>query len=251
MDYLNNVQGTPMILLHGLFGNLSNWSETINHFKYSQIVLAPTLPLYDKEFGHSGLSSLVEYLKRFLDSIKIKSVILVGNSLGGHVALLFTIKYPHMVEKLVLAGSSGLYENATGVSYPRRNDYNYIKERVEYTFHNPAVATTELVDDVFAVVNDFRKTIGIVKIARSVNKSNVEHLLSEIKIPTQLMWGKQDKITPLEVAYKFHLGIRNSELKLIDHCGHVPMMEQPEIFNHILEQFLTPNNYNLKKVVSG
>jgi len=230
--------GAPIVLLHGLFGNLSNWSHVAFEFTATHRVLIPRLPLYSKPISRKRLNDLVEYVEQFIDAHKLDKPILIGNSLGGHVALLYTFNNPERVERLVLTGSSGLYENSFGGTYPRVRDYTYIREKVANTFYKKEVVTKELVDEVFATVQDKSNTLSIIGLARAAQQDNVEHLLSEIKVSTLLIWGLQDTITPPEVALEFHQHLPHSQIIFLDHCGHVPMMEQPKLFNEHVRKFL-------------
>jgi pimeloyl-ACP methyl ester carboxylesterase len=231
-------KGDVIILLHGLFGSLSNWESVAMEFTSSHRVLIPRLPLFANPITRQGLESLVDYVEEFIQQHALPSVILMGNSLGGHVALLYSWRRPEMVTKLVLAGSSGLYENSFGGSFPRVKDYAYIREKVEKTFYKPEVATKELVDEVFATVQSRVKSLSIIGLARAAQRHNVLSLLPKIEIPTLLIWGLQDIITPPEVAREFHEELPESELIFLDQCGHVPMMEQPKLFNQHVRRFL-------------
>ena len=236
--YIEAGQGETLVLLHGLMGELSNWELVIEQFKDRYHVVIPILPIYDLPILTLGVKALSRYLHRFLKFKGLSQVVLVGNSLGGHVGLVFTVAHQEFVKALVLTGSSGLYENAFGGSFPRRESYDYIKEKVEFTFYDPATATKELVDDVFKTVNDRSRVIRILTMAKSAIRHNMGKELSKITIPVSLIWGKNDKVTPPEVAQEFHELLPNSELNWVDKCGHAPMMEHPEIFNAYLEKFL-------------
>lgn len=231
-------KGQTLVLLHGLMGELSNWEPTIDHFKENYHVVVPILPIYDLPLLTLGVKSLSKYIHRFLKFKKLNQVVLIGNSLGGHVGLVFTASHQEFVKALVLTGSSGLYENAFGGSFPRRESYDYIREKVEFTFYDPATATKELVDEVFKSVNDRSRVIRILALAKSAIRHNMSKELSKITIPVSLIWGKQDKITPPEVAVEFHENFPNSELNWVDKCGHAPMMERPEVFIEFLDRFL-------------
>jgi pimeloyl-ACP methyl ester carboxylesterase len=236
--YIEAGTGETLVLLHGLMGELSNWEQVIERFKDRYHVIIPILPIYDLPILTLGVKALSRYLHRFLKFKSLNQVVLIGNSLGGHVGLVFTVAHQEFVKALVLTGSSGLYENAFGGSFPRRESYDYIKEKVEFTFYDPATATKELVDDVFKTVNDRSRVIRILTMAKSAIRHNMGKELSKITIPVSLIWGKNDKVTPPEVAHEFHELLPNSELNWVDQCGHAPMMEQPEIFNNYLEKFL-------------
>jgi pimeloyl-ACP methyl ester carboxylesterase len=188
-----------------------------------------------KEAGLEGLRTFVE---EFVAEMKLENMIIMGNSLGGHVALLYTLHNPTKVSKLVLTGSSGLFENAMGGSYPRRGSYDYIRERVAYTFYDPEVASKELVDEVFETTKSIPKCMRIVAIAKSAQRNNLANDLPNIVVPTLLVWGLNDTITPPMVGHEFNRLIPNSELKFIDRCCHAPMMEHPERFNELVEEFL-------------
>lgn len=236
--YIEAGSGETLVLLHGLMGELSNWEQVIDTFKDRYRILVPILPIYDLPILTLGVKALSKYVHRFLKFKKLSQVVLIGNSLGGHVGLVFTVAHQEFVKALVLTGSSGLYENAFGGSFPRRESYDYVREKVEFTFYDPATASKELVDDVFKTINDRSRVIRILAMAKSAIRHNMAKELHKITIPVSLIWGKQDKITPPEVAEEFHQTFPNSELNWVDKCGHVPMMEHPEIFNAFLEKFL-------------
>lgn len=236
--YIEAGKGQTLVLLHGLMGELSNWEAAIDHFKENYHVVVPILPIYELPILTLGVKSLSKYVHRFLKFKKLNQVVLVGNSLGGHVGLVFTVNHQEFVKALVLTGSSGLYENAFGGSFPRRESYEYVREKVEFTFYSPQTATKDLVDEVFKTINDRSRVIRILALAKSAIRHNMAKDLHKITIPVSLIWGKQDKITPPEVAEEFHELFPNSELNWIDECGHAPMMEQPVFFNDYLDKFL-------------
>ncbi len=236
--YIEAGAGETLVLLHGLMGELSNWEHTIDYFKDRYRVIVPILPIYELPLLTLGVRSLAKFVHRFLKFKKLNQVVLIGNSLGGHVGLVFTTMYQEKVKALVLTGSSGLYENAFGGSFPKRESYEYIKEKTAFTFYDPATATKELVDEVFKTVNERSRVIRILALAKSAIRHNMSKDLVKITIPVSLIWGMQDKVTPPEVADEFHELLPNSELNWVDKCGHAPMMEQPQVFNEYLNKFL-------------
>jgi pimeloyl-ACP methyl ester carboxylesterase len=237
-SYIDEGEGEVLLLLHGLMGALSNWDAVIRDFSKEYRVVIPILPIYDLPLLTTGVKTLAKHVHRFVTHMGLTDVTLLGNSLGGHVGLIYCINHPQVVKSLVLTGSSGLYENAFGGSFPRRESYDFVKEKVEYTFYDPKVATKELVDDVFKTINDRNRVIRILAMAKSAIRHNMAKDLHKINIPVALIWGKNDKITPPEVAVEFNQLLPNSELHWIDQCGHAPMMEHPEEFNRLLKGFL-------------
>ncbi len=236
--YIEVGEGPVLLLLHGLMGTLSNWEKVIDEFKGNYTVVIPMLPIYDLPLLTTGVKSLAKFVHKFVKFKQYTQITVLGNSLGGHVGLIYVTSHPEYVKGLVLTGSSGLYENAFGGSFPKRENYDFIKEKVEYTFYNPAVATKELVDEVYQTVNDRNKVIRILAMAKSAIRHNMSKDLHHIKIPVMLIWGKNDKITPPEVAEEFESLLPDAELAWINHCGHAPMMEHPDEFNKILRKFL-------------
>ncbi len=209
-------KGSPIILLHGLLGGVSNWKYVIDDFRSTHRVLVPRLPLYLNPITTERLQNLVDYLDSFIEAHGFNKVILMGNSLGGHIALLYGWKKPGMVEKLVLTGSSCHFENSFGGSFPHVKDHSFIKEKVESTFLKREVATK----------------------ARTAQRNNSSDLQSQITFPVLLVWGLQDNITPPSVALEFHNLLPDSRIALIDNCGQVPMIEKPELFNKHVRSFL-------------
>lgn len=230
--------GEPIVLLHGLFGNLSNWNQVTQEFSVTHRVLIPRLPLYSNPITKERLHTLVDYVTNFIEAHSLDKVVLMGNSLGGHIALLYAWQQPKKVKKLVLTGSSGLFENSFGGTFPRVKDYAYIREKVESTFFKREVVTKELVDEVFETVQSKSKTLSIIGLARAAQRHNVADVLEQISVPSLLIWGLQDTITPPEVALAFHDLLPHSQVIFLDHCGHVPMMEQPKLFNQHVRKFL-------------
>ncbi len=237
-EYLEVGEGETLMLCHGLFGALSNFADLIEKFRFTHKVVVPILPLFDLDILHTTVAGLEKHIAAFIEYKNYTNIHLLGNSLGGHVALVYILKHPERVKSLTLTGSSGLFENAMGDSYPKRGDYEYIKNKTAQTFYDPAVATTALVDEVFEITKNRLKVIKIISLAKSAIRHNLGEELNQINQPTLLIWGKNDIVTPPFVAEEFKKLIPNSQLHFIDKCGHAPMMEVPAEFNIILEKFL-------------
>lgn len=236
--YVEEGEGETLLLLHGLFGALSNFKDLVEHFRKDYKVVVPILPLFTLDIFHTTVGGLEKFVHKFIEAKGLNNIHLLGNSLGGHVALVHVLKHPEKIKTLTLTGSSGLFENGMGDSYPRRGDKEYIRKKTEVTFYDPAMATEELVNEVFEITNNRIKVIKILALAKSAIRNNLGEELNKIKTPTLLIWGNNDIITPPFVAQEFNKLIPNSELHFIDKCGHAPMMEVPHEFNEILSGFL-------------
>ena len=236
--YIEQGEGPVLLVLHGLFGALSNFKDVLDEFSKDYKVVIPIMPIYDLPMLKTNVKELAKYIHEFVEFKGYEDLTLLGNSLGGHVSLVYSVAKPEKVKRMILTGSSGLYENAFGGSFPRREDKKYIREKVEKTFYDPKVATDELVEEVFGIINDRNKLIRVLAIAKSAIRHNMREEIPNMKLSVCLIWGKNDIVTPPEVADEFHELFPNSELFWIDKCGHAPMMEHPKQFNDLLSPWL-------------
>lgn len=237
-QYIEQGEGEVLLLLHGLFGALSNWKDVLDHFSKRHKVVIPLMPIFEMNILKLSVEGLADFIHDFIEHKQYSKVHFLGNSLGGHVALVYIKKHPEKIASLVLTGSSGLYENAMGGSYPKKGDKEFIRQKVAVTFYDPAAATDELVEEIFETVNDRGKVLRILMMAKSAIRHNMRKDIPKMTQPTCLIWGKNDNITPPEVGSEFHQLLPDSELHFLDHCGHAPMMERPEEFNTIVDAFL-------------
>ncbi|WP_299673573.1 alpha/beta fold hydrolase [uncultured Tenacibaculum sp.] len=241
--YAEAGEGRPIIVLHGLMGALSNFNHTFDHFsERGYKVLIPELPLYSLPILKTNVKNLAKFLHDFIEYKNLKDVVLLGNSLGGHIALYYIKHYPQDVAALVLTGSSGLYENSLGNNYPRRGDKGFVRTKTQEVFYDKSIATEELVDQVYDVINDRNTLVKTLAIAKSAVRHNMANDLPNMEQPTCLIWGKNDTVTPPDVAEDFHRLLPDSDLFWVDKCGHAAMMEHPQEFNEILESWFKERN---------
>lgn len=237
-------EGQPIIVLHGLMGGLSNFDGVREFFpKKGYKIVIPELPVYSKPLLKTNVKHFAKYLEEFIAFKGFDQVILLGNSLGGHIGLYHTKLFPDKVKALVITGSSGLYESAMGGGYTKRSDYEVIKKKAQDVFYDPEIATKEIVDEVYATVNNRNKLIKTLAIAKSAIRHNMAKDLPHMHTPTCIIWGKNDTVTPPEVAEEFNKLLPDSDLFWIDKCGHAAMMEHPDRFNEILYAWLTKRGF--------
>lgn len=236
--FIDEGKGYPLVLVHGLFGALSNWGTVVEEFSKQYRVLVPMLPIYEIPVRKAGMDSLTAYLEEFVDDMALDRFAIIGNSLGGHIGLIYVLAHPGRISHLVLTGSSGLFENSMGSSFPKRGNYQFVKERVEHTFYDSGVVTKDYVDEIFNIVTNIPRCMSIVAIAKSAQRNNMANDVVNIKTPTLLVWGLNDTITPPVVGHEFNRLIPTSTLHFIDKCCHVPMMEHPDKFNQLVFNFL-------------
>jgi len=243
-NYIEVGEGQPIIILHGLMGGLSNFDAVTSYFSNNGYkIIIPELPVYTMSLLKTNVKAFANYLHEFIDFKELEDVILLGNSLGGHIGLYHTKLYPEKVRALVITGSSGLYESAMGSGYTKRSDYEVIKKKAQDVFYDPEVATKDIVDEVYKTVNDRNKLIKTLAIAKSAIRHNMAKDLPKMQTPTCIIWGKNDTVTPPEVADEFNSLLPDSELFWIDKCGHAAMMEHPNTFNEILHAWLKKRKF--------
>lgn len=240
-EYSNN-----LVFLHGMFGGLSNYDALVEYIDGYNIYV-PSIPLYEFKDRKLTFKNLAKWLHSFFEALDIKNPILLGNSMGGHLALEYTVQHPDNVRALVLTGSSGLQERDFGSTFPRRNDRNYVRQQAAITFYDDDFVTEELMDEIMEVINNRSNLLNVLAIARETHEYNMEEYLADMQQEVLLIWGRQDEITPPEVAREFDRKLPNSRLKWIDECGHAPMMEHPQKFALYLNEFLAEiENKNAK-----
>ncbi len=232
-------EGRPIILLHGLMGGVENFGEMVDFISTEYKVYGLDLKLFEgRALLKVSVKALSDYLNEFMNHLGLKSATLIGNSMGGHIGLIFAKEHPNKVDSLILTGSSGLFEESMGNTFPRRGDKDYIRFKTEEVFYDPKVATDELVDRVFEIANNRISILKLLGYAKSAIRHNMGKDIPNISKPTCLIWGAEDKVTPPHVAEEFHKLLPNSELNWIPLCGHAAMWEHPKRFSEIVLKFL-------------
>jgi pimeloyl-ACP methyl ester carboxylesterase len=228
-----------VILLHGMFGGVADWGAVRRHFAQELPVHAPRLPVFDFPRGMCGMENLLRFLDGWLHRQRIGRAVFVGNSLGGHLALLAALRWPERVAGLVLTGSAGLLERGFNLGVPRRPGRDWVRARVEEVFFDPVHATDELLDEVSSLIKDSRTVLNIIRLARAARRANLRDELPHVSCPATLIWGRQDQVTPVEVAHEFARTLPDADLHFIDCCGHAPPIERPAEFNRLLRASLS------------
>ena len=244
IHYFEAGQGPAVILLHGLGANAGMWVANIGPLAAHYHVIAPD----QLGFGHSDkplidykIATFVDFLYGFMQSQKIAKATLVGNSLGGWIAVDFALQHPEMVEKLVLVDAGGLsFDSAPPTINLNPASLDDTKKVLGVVLYNQAMVTDLAVAAVFArhlKDNDgytIRRTMdGII-----TTDQREDTKLSSVHAPTLVVWGANDALLPLTMGERFHAGIGGSKLVAIKECGHIPQLEKPEEFNRAVLDFL-------------
>lgn len=233
----------PLVLLHGLLGHVSNWDGLVEHFRTRYQVHAIRFPLFEPDAPYFNVATLTDLVRDNMDRLGVERAAIFGNSMGGQIALNFALLYPRRVDALVLTGSAGLLERGLAHDAPVTPSPDYIREKAAEVFYDPSHVTEEMVEDIRQILSSVRNKLRLVKLARALREFNLYESLPKIAAPTLLIWGKQDTLTPLEVAKVFTDRLPRAQMRVLDQCGHAPNIERPAEFNRIVEEFLAEIGY--------
>jgi len=230
--------GIPVLCLHSLFGTSGHWETIVEALAPRCRAMALALPIFETPSDDLSVMGLRAHVEAFMDAERVPPAIVVGNSLGGHVALDLALHAPERVRGLVLSGSSGLFERSFTRGVPHRPTAAFVRETMTEVFHDPAMVTPEWVEEIRGQVSRRSYVLRVLQVSRSARRYNLEDRLPEIQCPTLLVWGTEDRVTPRDVAIRFLDGIPSATIRLVPECGHAPMLEHPEAFARALEEFL-------------
>jgi len=239
VDSGESIHATPIIFLHGLLGNPEGWYDAASSIvDHGYRALVPRIPIDSMPQRDANVQGIANYVHSFAHYLNLDQIVLVGNSLGGQIAVRYVSDHPMSVVALLLSGSSGIYETEIGTSTFRRRDRNFIRQQAEKSFYNPAMVNDGLIDRIFKITANRFHALRIVWTARSSMNDLIVDELQDLDLPTYLIWGTYDQITPPYVGHEFQKLLPNAQLHFIDECGHAPMMEYPNVFNELMINFL-------------
>jgi pimeloyl-ACP methyl ester carboxylesterase len=253
-------KGSAVVLVHGLGGFIENWVHNIVPLAQRHRVYALDLVGFgrsDKVPLTRDLWVLVRFINDFMVTMNIEKAILVGNSLGGGLALAFTIEYPDKVTRLVLVDNAGMGREVIIdfkvcslpwlgelLSRPSLKGTSRLWKEI---VHDPALVTTELV----GLSYDLASQPGAQKALLSTLRAGINlwgqrgklikelmNRYGEITAPTLVVWGQQDRIIPVAHAHVAVAKITGARLEIYDQCGHMPQFEYPDKFNQLVLDFL-------------
>jgi pimeloyl-ACP methyl ester carboxylesterase len=205
-------------------------------------VIAPQLPVDNlpdrRGSGIRTLDELTDHIADIIFELELPPFVICGNSLGGLVSIEICLRYPERVTGLVLAGSAGLYERSLTHGVKPQPSREFVRAVVSDIFFDPCMVTEELVDEWHQAIQDRDYVRFLLRVSRATRDRTLNDELNQLKLPTLIVWGRNDKVTPPEVAESFKSQIPNAELRYIDDCGHAPNLEQPATFSKMLQEFL-------------
>jgi len=231
-----------VLFLHGLFGTPEHYAEVMDRLSDHYRVIAPQLPI-DQQPGRrlngmQTVADLSETVEDLIKTLELDQFVLCGNSLGGLVAIDLCLRQPGYAKGLVLAGSAGLFERSPIRGLRSRPTREFVKKTVTGILYDRSLVSEDLIDHWHAAVMDRDYVRFLLRVSRATRDRSVERELASLDLPTIIIWGSEDEITPPATGEEFQRLIRGSQLKFIDHCGHAPNWEKPTEFAELLEEFL-------------
>jgi len=239
--------GQPVVFLHGLLGLNWHWLPVVDQLAHRARCIMPQAPLHKLRGHQRTIEGATDLIRCALTARLHQPAIFVGNSMGGQIALRLAMERPSMVCGLVLTGSSGLFErtddldelSTTSRDVSHRPSRDWIHRKIAELFYSPDEAMlNNAVEMAVTELADRRAARAIVRLSRSAKADNLADRLSRVTQPTLLIWGKRDIVTPPRVADDFLRLLPDARLRWLEHCGHAPMIEYPEIFAQEVAAFL-------------
>lgn len=221
----------------------------VEALKDSYRVIVPRIPLSDLPLEDANVKHIAHMLHGFIEHHQLQNIILVGHAVGGQLALMYTHLYPANVRKLVLVGSAGLMER-TPLPDTAPLDLQLLQDEWEHGYYLKGHLPEKIAQEFLEVASDESRQAALGEIARSSKRYQVSSFLNKIDHPVLLVWGLHDPVSPPESALHFNDLLSNSEIRFIEDCGHVPMLEKPQQFVAHLQAFLKPasgSSWYLKK----
>ncbi|MGA3024876.1 MAG: alpha/beta fold hydrolase [Bryobacteraceae bacterium] len=251
IHYIEAGSGPNVILLHGLGGDWHNWGPTIPALAAGYHVLVPDqigFGASDKPLIEYRVTTLVDFLEAFCKKTGIGKATVVGNSLGGWTAMAFTLAHPERVEKLVLVDSAGYSFSPP----PTRETLLALnpstvegaKAVLRLIFAHPSWATDAAAEGLLTRHMSNNDGYTIDRFIDSILRQEdfLDGKLGGIGVPTLVVWGREDRLTPLASGERFAHDIGGAQTKVLDGCGHVPQLECAGEFNAALLRFLGSGN---------
>jgi len=252
-------EGKPLLLIHGLGASVVTWRDNMSQLAERFRVYSIDLPGHgdsDKPNIDYNADWMVEFLRRFIESLGIERLTLVGNSVGGALALMTALAHPNMVSRLILVSSASLGREIT--LWLRLPSLLAVGEAmtggpmsstafmIRKTFYDEKIATPELIGELRrtnsmpgareAVLKIIRESISLLGVKRQYVRVKD---LNRLEIPILIVWGAEDKIIPVKHAYRAARANDRVDLHVFANCGHWPHMERAAEFNGIALEFLS------------
>jgi pimeloyl-ACP methyl ester carboxylesterase len=260
-------KGSNVVLIHGLGASADIWMHNISALAEGHRVYVPDLVGFgrsDKPRVEYSPSYMADFINDFMTALDIKDACLIGQSLGGGIALMHQLRFPGSVQRLVLADSAGLGREmplamrlatvpllGEAMVMPLRSGVALVLRHLVY---DPTVITDELIDIHFEInfpLGGVKTVLNVLRACATIRGARPDVLdpviknLDKITIPTLIIWGREDRLFPVSHACLAGEKIPDSHLYIFERCGHMPNFERPAEFNSLVLNFLGGNPLQL------
>jgi pimeloyl-ACP methyl ester carboxylesterase len=242
--YYDVGSGPPLILIHGIGGDADEWAFCFDALSASHQVIGLDLLGFgrsDKPVIEYCIAVFVEVLEHFLHSLDLRQATLVGSSLGAWIAAAFALRFPQVVEKLILVDAAGVWTGATQLPVDLHvSTHAHMRDVMEHVFYNKTLATDELVDLAYRQHLERGDGYTIDRVVHNLRdgRERLDDVIPQLKMPVLIVWGEQDEMIPVENGRRIHELVPGSRLKVIPLCGHLPALEKPAEFIRCVLEFL-------------
>lgn len=248
---------TPVIFLHGYPFDKTLWKGQLASLKSTNRAIAIDIRGFGKSTDEQSMLSIDLFgddLIGFMDKLNIEKAIICGLSMGGYLALNAITRFPERFEALILCDTQCIADTAEAKKkrYSTIEQINnegadgFTEKFIKSVFHPDSLKTKKpVVESLRNVVRANSKEILTAGLTALAERSETCSSLDAIRVPTLIICGREDEVTPLAQSEFMHAHIKGSILKIIDHAGHVSNLEHPDEFNKYLQDFL--NSFNEAK----
>lgn len=230
--------GEPLVILNGLLGLNEHWFGCLGPIASRAECLLMQPPLLEMRGKGTTVEGVLRLVTSVLETVIDRPAVVVGNSLGGHIALRMAHERSEMVRGIVLLGSSGLFERTFERGVQHAPSHDWLTRKISELFADPSRMHPDMIDMAYQELSRRSAARALVRLGRSAKNDHLGDILPQIETPTLLVWGRQDIVTPPEVAEEFEQRMPNARLRWIDACGHAPQIEQPEAVGRHIAEFL-------------
>ncbi len=231
-------RGEPVVFLNGLLGLNEHWHRVMTGLADQVECFFIQTPLLEMRGAGCSVKGVTRLVLSLLDTLVDEQPIIIGNSLGGHVALRVALARPELPRGLVLVGSSGLFERTFERDIERTPSRDWMSRKIGELFHERPAIFEQLVDDAHATLSRRSCARALVKMARSAKRDHLGGELGHVAVPCLLAWGRQDCVTPPEVAEQFLELLPDARLRWIESCGHAPQIECADELSRVISEFI-------------
>lgn len=260
IHYTDEGSGTPVIMIHGFGGSFINWNKLRDRLKKDYRIIRIDLPgfgLSDMPYAAAGKTNFIQQYRDFmsfmLDTLQVDSAYVIGNSMGGMMAWGSAADHPDKVKKLVLIGSAG-YDlekiSASVARFMKLPVFEFFfrkglplfssENSARKVYFDPSKINPETVKNNNLLWNREGNIHAAFALASSGQYPDTA-IIARVQCPTLILWGRNDKIVPVEHAARFQRDIKNSQLVIFDSCGHCPMIEKPDETADVIRLFFEHN----------